>query len=43
MNVLSFFRDKVIAVFVKGLFSKGEVRTEGEQPADQVSDNLINL
>ena len=38
-----FFRYKVTAVFVRGLFSKGEVRTEGEQAADQVSVDIINL
>ena len=40
---LAMFCYKVTAVFVRGLFSKGGVRTEGEQPADQVSVNIINL
>ena len=43
MNVPSFFRYKVKAVFVKGLFSKGEVRGRNQGGADQVSVNFINL
>ena len=38
-----FFRYKVKAVFVKGLFSKGEVRGSNQGGADQVSVNFINL
>ena len=42
-KLCEFICYKVTAVFVRGLFSKGEVRTEGEQPADQVSVDIINL
>ena len=38
-----FFRYKVKAVFVKGLFSKGEVRGNNQGGADQVLVNFINL
>ena len=38
-----FFRYKVKAVFVKGLYSKGEVRGSNQGGADQVSVNFVNL